>query len=564
MAGSAPFVLTVTGSGFLPGAFALSNGSPDPIGVAASTPTQLQTAIPLSDLVTAGSITISVANPEPAVGPSNQITFAVTPITSNPVPALTSALDPSVPAGWPGFRLHVRGSNFVAASVLQWNGVDRPTAVISSTELAGAIPADQLASPGMAQVSVRNPSPGGGGSGTLPIQIKSVSSDATGVIERSDIGNDLTEADGISQFAVVSGDGRFVAFVSSADNLGASSSEPENLFLRDTCIGAPTGCVPSLTFIFPVIFPFAAKPAISANGRFVAFNTDTGILLYDSCGGAPSNCVPSTRTVDDQSNGEDGQIALSADGRFAAFFSGDFNCPYLDVCSETGQFFLADTCAGTTSSCTPSSQAVSPLTGAIVETGDGNGNLDIVHPSISPDGRFIALNINNTQLALYDSCQGAGASCSTSTTMISVAGDAGPADGMSQRPSPSADGRYVAFLSSASNLVAGNVTPGIYRVYVRDMCTGAPLGCTPATTLIAVAGDGTEEVSDPSISADGRYVAYMSGATDLVPGDTNGAEDIFVLDTCAGVSTGCLPSTLRVSVALDGTQAMKVLIWSND
>lgn len=110
------------------------------------------------------------------------------------------------------------------------------------------------------------------------------------------------------------------------------------------------------------------------------------------------------------------------------------------------------------------------------------------------------------------------------------------------------------FLSSASNLVTGNATPVGFQVYLRDMCTSAPSGCTPATTLIAVAGDSSYVVTDPSISADGRYVAFASPADDLVPGDTNGAQDIFVRDTCAGVSTGCSPSTVRVSVALDGTQ----------
>ena len=87
-------------------------------------------------------------------------------------------------------------------------------------------------------------------------------------------------------------------------------------------------------------------------------------------------------------------------------------------------------------------------------------------------------------------------------------------------------------------------------------CTGAPSRCTPATTSVSVAGDGTF-ADDPSISADGRYIAFASGATNLVPGDTNGALDIFVRDTCIGVLSGCAPSTARISVALDGTQGNK-------
>src|SRR6266849_9464858 len=87
-------------------------------------------------------------------------------------------------------------------------------------------------------------------------------------------------------------------------------------------------------------------------------------------------------------------------------------------------------------------------------------------------------------------------------------------------------------------------------------CTGAPSRCTSATTSVSVAGDGTF-ADDPSISADGRYIAFASGATDLVPGDTNGALDVFVRDTCIGVLSGCAPSTVRASVALDGTQGNK-------
>ena len=552
MAGSAPLVLTINGSGFESTSYLVVNGSPEP--PQSQTPTQLQTTIPSSELATAGSITISVGNLAPAAVLSNQVTFTVTPFTSNPAPTLISALDTSVPAGWPGFQLHVYGTNFVAASVLRWNGMNRPTTVISSTELAGAIPPDQLASPGTAQVSVNNPSSGGGSSGMLPIQIQSVSPDAAGVIERSDIGTDLTEPDANSGSGLqtVSSNGRFVVFLSSAANLIPPNTETEffedNLFLRDTCIGAQAGCVPSLTFISPA---GDYTPAISANGRFVAFKSDAGVSLHDSCEGAPAGCVPSIRTIDDSSNGEDGQVSLSADGRFAVFFSGDLECGYWDVCGGA-QVFLIDTCAGTSSGCTPSTRAISPLIEAYTQW--GTSLLTTAHPSISPDGRFVAFNMSSTEVDLYDSCQGADAGCSPSTTMVSVADDGSPADAISYGASVSAGGRYVAFLSSASNLAPGNLTSGIFRVYLRDMCTGVLSECTPTTTLIALAGDGTQLVNDPSISADGRFVAFGSGAANLVPGDTNGVQDIFVFDMCAGVSSGCSPSTVRVSVALDGTQ----------
>ncbi|MPV87013.1 TolB family protein [Ostreibacterium oceani] len=102
----------------------------------------------------------------------------------------------------------------------------------------------------------------------------------------------------------------------------------------------------------------------------------------------------------------------------------------------------------------------------------------------------------------------------------------------SYAPSISADGRYVAFHSGATNLVAGD-TNGNLDIFVHDTQTGV-------TTRVSVDSSGVEgdDYSQiPSISADGRYVAFYSDATNLVTGDTNGAQDIFVHDTQTGVTT---------------------------
>src|SRR6266850_1124170 len=556
MAGAAPLFLAVSGSGFVSGATLLLNGSPRP--TTPQTDTQLLTTLSASDLAATQSVTVAVANPEPSAGPSNQIAFTITPLTSNAIPTLVSASDASVPAGWPGFQLTVNGTNFVGASVLQWNGTNRLTTVTSSTELKAAIPASLLASPGAAQISVVNPSPGGGVSSPLHIQVQVVPPDAIGVIERSDIGDDFSEPNGNSESAAVSGDGRFVVFRSSASTLVPNTHDINgelNLFLRDTCIGVPTGCVPSVTLLPPAHY----KPAISANGRFVAFSSDLTAFLYDTCVGAPVSCNPTARLIDSPPNGEVGQISLSGDGRFAVFLSGQFTCSPWDYgCSPSqgsqGQVYLANTCAGVSSACTPSSRAIAPPNDAFIHTPTGDVFL---HPSITPDGRFVIFNTSDHDVSLFDSCQGAPATCSPSTTIVSVASDGSPADAYSFGGTSSAGGRFVAFLSSATNLVPGTPRPGVLRVYLRDMCTGAPSGCAPATTSISVAGSGTPFADAPSISADGRYIAFASGTTDLVPLDTNGAQDVFVRDTCIGAVSGCSPSTVRVSVALDGTQGSK-------
>jgi Tol biopolymer transport system component len=114
----------------------------------------------------------------------------------------------------------------------------------------------------------------------------------------------------------------------------------------------------------------------------------------------------------------------------------------------------------------------------------------------------------------------------------------------SEAPSISADGRSVAFVSLASNLVAGD-TNGKADVFVHDLTTGT-------TSRVSVRSNGNQAnhpCLDPSITADGRYVAFRSGATNLVPGDTNGVKtDIFVHDRTTA-------TTSRVSVRSNGNQA---------
>ncbi len=117
------------------------------------------------------------------------------------------------------------------------------------------------------------------------------------------------------------------------------------------------------------------------------------------------------------------------------------------------------------------------------------------------------------------------------------------ANGVSSLPSTSADGRFIAFASEASNLV-DNDTNGVTDVFVRDRVSGI-------TMRVSVDSSGTQvngTSSYPSISADGRYIAFESDATNLVPGDTNEMTDVFVRDRELGVTT-------RVSVDSAGNEA---------
>jgi hypothetical protein len=135
------------------------------------------------------------------------------------------------------------------------------------------------------------------------------------------------------------------------------------------------------------------------------------------------------------------------------------------------------------------------------------------------------------------------------TTRVSVANN-GFAGNDSFGPSLSADGRYVAFLSSASNLVAGD-TNGTSDAFVHDRQTGQ-------TTRVSVASDGAQgnSASDwPALSADGRYIAFHSNASNLVPSDTNAVSDAFVIGSVAvsptTVSVPGSSGTHTVNVSVD-------------
>ncbi len=573
MAGAAPLILTVNGSNFVSGATAQWNGSARSTQFLNST--KLNVAIPASDVAAQGTVQITVVNPAPSLGPSAAAAFTIDPLTSNPAPTITSLSDTSAPAGWPGFPLIINGTGFVAATTGQWNGLNRTSSVLSSIQLKGAIPLGDLSSAGPAQVSVFTPSPGGGSSNAVNFAIKFVPSGAVGVIERSSVATDLTEADADSGQPTISGDGRFVAFTSSADNLVPGDTDGvTDAFLRDTCIGAPPGCTPSVVRVSIATDGSQANQAISGiaisgNGRYVAFTSAAtnlvpagtsgalNVFLRDACFGAGPSCTPTTTLVSPDVN-DSFAPALSSDGRYVTFTNGiTGGCDYYSCDANDYLAVIRDTCVGVTSACTAST--------TIVSLANDGSKPDVTDADpqalISADGRYIAFQSLATNLVpndtnhaedvfLRDTCQGAPSGCTPSTVRVSVASDGSQTNGSSFGPSISASGRFVAF-STSPNI-------GAQDVFVRDTCFGVAAGCTPSTTKISVANDGSQSNGNSqrsSISADGRFVAFVSDATNLVAGDTSPFPKIFLRDTCHVASTGCTPSTIRLSVALDGTAA---------
>ena len=189
--------------------------------------------------------------------------------------------------------------------------------------------------------------------------------------------------------------------------------------------------------------------------------------------------------------------------------------------------------------------------------GGGFPNGASFQPAISDDGRYIAYasyasNIasGNTggfsEVYVYDRI-------ADQTRRVSISSAGAPADGNAAAPSISADGRFVAFRSSATNLV-GAATNGFDHIFVHDRDAdedGVFDEAGAIATVLVSRGEGGAALDagamKPQISGDGRHIIYSSSATNAVAGDTNGVLDVFAYDMNTGVTT-------RVSVAADGTQ----------
>ncbi len=246
---------------------------------------------------------------------------------------------------------------------------------------------------------------------------------------------------------------------------------------------------------------------------------------------------PTTRvsvsSAGNEANNNSDHPDISADGRYVAFFSGASNLVPDDT-NDTGDIFVHDRKLGKT-------------TRVSVNSAGSQANKWSYHPAISADGRYVAFGSEASNLVAGDTNNVGDIfvhDLKTSKTIrVSVDSDGNQSVGSgSFRPAISADGRTIAFYSGATNLVPNDITAD--DVFVHDRETGK-------TTRVSVSSAGVPGNSysrDPAISADGRYVAFWSIANNLVTGDTNEWDDIFVHDRETG-------KTIRVSVDSDGKQA---------
>ena len=135
-------------------------------------------------------------------------------------------------------------------------------------------------------------------------------------------------------------------------------------------------------------------------------------------------------------------------------------------------------------------------------------------PAVSLDGRYVAyaaVQNGHAQVFLRDTCEGAAAGCLPRTTLLSAAADGTAANAESHAPSMSSDGRYVAFSSAGTNLTEN--APAGRQVYLRDTCAGAGDSCKESTSLVSLDSNGAlvgTESILPSVSSSGRFVAFLA------------------------------------------------------
>jgi hypothetical protein len=340
------------------------------------------------------------------------------------------------------------------------------------------------------------------------------------------LGQDRQQYMGIS----ISANGRFVAFVSAASNLVESDTNGSvpDIFVRDRANNStelvslnPNGIQANSS---------SENPSINDNGQFVAFQSNATNLISDDTNDDTNGSISdvfvrdrvgetteliSRNSNQTQANLTSGNPSISGDGQFVAFESNATNLIIGDTSDENGS--EADIFVR---------DRVSGETDLIsVDSDRIQGNNDSNNPSISRSGYYVAFESTASNLVEEDT------NGSTSdifvhdrvgltTDLVSINSEQIQANEASNNPSISGDGEYVAFESSATNLA--EVTIG-QNIFIRDLIVNQ-------TELISdsqVGDDGSLGSALPEISSNGRVVTFTSDAPDLVEDDNNDVFDVF-------------------------------------
>jgi Calx-beta domain/WD40-like Beta Propeller Repeat len=350
-----------------------------------------------------------------------------------------------------------------------------------------------------------------------------------------------------SSDATISADGRFVAFESGSSNLGAGGATFSDAYVRDLQANTTTLVDRASGADGAPANAFSSDAAISANRRFVAFTSLASNLSPDDRAEVDDVYVrdlqTNTTTLVSRASGASGAAgdsdsqaaAISADGRFVAFSSFASN---LDPADQTGEedIFVRDLQTNTTTLVSRSSGANGAKANSTIADA----------PAIAADGRSVAFSSNATNLDPADNDTTIDVFVrnlqTNTTTLASRASGAAGAKGndLSQTPEISGDGRYVSFTSFATNLDT-NDNPFTSDVFVRDLQQNT-------TTVVSRAAGAADFLFDgngahSAISADGRFVAFDSSSSNLLPDDPDHTLDVYRRDVL-----GAADQASRISI----------------
>lgn len=506
VADSTTFTLTVNGTGFAPSSTIEFNGVPRIFSNGGSntiflSQNQLTTVVSPSDIPISQNINVTVFSPAPGGGTSNTVTLVISP-NALPVPQITSIIPNTVAAGASTADITIMGSNFVGVpgtsiSIGTVDGANRTTNFISNTELTMTLQASDISTTGPINIAVLNPPapnlkpPGGGLSNPVTLSVV----------------NPTPVLSSVSPLSVVAGSTVTTSITVSGGGFDLASE----VLVNGT--GRPT--------------TFRSASSLTANlatGDLAAAGTYTVQVVNPTPGGGASqvlffSVVPATSGA--------GLPAL------------------VDVAPDGAQ---ANVGVSPPAQLGPSIDA----TGRYVAYASSSTNL-LQTTTLIPPPVPNPLTNGTSNIFLRDTCLGDTVNCAPREILVDVGPDNVIANGQSFSPVVNSTGaEIVAYVSLASDLVSGIPLDGATsQIFATNPCVTAISGCTVTTSLISIGSDGLSAGNgpsiEPSISGEGRFIAFASTATNLVSTSTGGAQEIYLRDTCLAEPSACTPQTYLVS-----------------
>ena len=476
VAGGAAFALTITGTNFV--AASVVNFGGWPVATTFVSSTQLTAAIPAADIAATGTPAVTVTNPAPS-GTSKPINFSITGSTSGSGPSIQLLAPNCIPAGEPSFQLEVvSGSNFVANSVVRWNGSDQPTTMNAVNGLLAQIPASDIAAVGTASVTVFSPGSGGGSSNALTFTINS--------------GADYPQS------IVVDPTGKFAYVASQGCDLSG--------YVSMYTINPTTGSLTTIGPPVPTNDLFTDSVAVDPFGKFVYATSSGNVWACDYGSVVTYTINPTTGALASTAGGV---IGTGVNGTPGYFNSMTFDPSGKFAYTAEGGAFPEGSFGGLSS---VAMYSISSTTGALTSIGMIAAGAGPDSVAVDPAGKFAYVpNFDSNDVSMYtiDATTGALASIGT------IAAGAGP-DSVAVDPA----GKFVYVANWTGYEIAGSVS-----MYSIDATTGA-------LTSIGSIAAGTSPYS-VAVDPAGKF-AYVANWTGP---NSDGSVSMYTIDATTGVLT---------------------------